>query len=86
MSRQANIKGWCPTDFTFKKSHHAVERLQLATNEKELFSDRVPVVLERSPVETRYPLPSGTYIAIPQTLTAHDVEATIREKAGVPAS
>ena len=50
----------------------------------ELFSDRVPVVLERSPVESNYPLPSCTYMATPRTSTVHEMEATIREKAGIP--
>ena len=42
------------------------------------------MVLERSPVETKYPLPSSTYMAVPRTSRVRDLEATIREKAGVP--
>jgi len=58
--------------------------LQFASNEKELFDDRVPIVIERSPIETLYPLSSNTLMSFPKQLTVRDVEATIKDKANIP--
>ena len=53
-------------------------------NEKSLFEDRVPIVIERSPIELMYPMSSNTFMSFPKQLTVKDIVTTIKEKANVP--
>ena len=53
-------------------------------NEKSLFEDRVPIVIERSPIELMYPMSSNTFMSFPKQLTVKDIVTTIKEKAKVP--
>ena len=50
----------------------------------DLFDDRVPIVIERSPIEVMYPMSSNTFMSFPKQLTVKDIETTIREKANIP--
>ena len=42
-----NFDGCYTTDMYFRRGHTEEERIAMAANEKELFPDRVPVVIER---------------------------------------
>ena len=44
---QMDFKGYYTTDTFFKKAHPGEKRSAMATNEKELFPDRVPIIIER---------------------------------------
>ena len=49
-----NFDGYYTTDMYFWRAHTEKERVAMAANEKELFPDRVPVVIERCNKERKY--------------------------------
>ncbi len=51
---QMSFNGCYTADSYFKRAHLVEERSAMATNEKELFPDRVPIIIERCNKEERY--------------------------------
>jgi len=51
---QMNLDGCYTADMYFWRAHTEQERVAMAANEKELFPDRVPVVIESCNKETKY--------------------------------
>ena len=49
-----NFDGCYTTDMYFWRAHTEEERVAMAANEKELFPDRVPVIIERCNKEVEY--------------------------------
>jgi hypothetical protein len=50
---------------SFKLTHPEEERVAMANNEKELFPQRIPIILERSREKTKYAQLKGTRLVAP---------------------
>jgi hypothetical protein len=51
---QLNFEGCYTRHLSFKLTHTEEERVAMSNNEKELFPQRVPIILERSSEEKGY--------------------------------
>ena len=51
---QMNFEGCYTRHLSFKLTHTEEERVAMSNNEKELFPQRVPIILERSSEEKGY--------------------------------
>ena len=56
----------------------------MSVNEKELFPQRIPIILERSSEEKGYAQLKGVRIVAPKDQTIIDIIDTVREKANIP--
>ena len=55
----------------------------MSVNEKELFPQRIPIILERSSEEKGYAQLKGVCIVAPQDQTLSDIINNVREKANI---
>jgi hypothetical protein len=81
-----NFEGCYTRHLSFKLTHTEKERVAMSNNEKELFPQRVPIILERSSEEKGHAQLKGVRIVAPQDQTLSDIISTVREKANIPTS
>jgi len=62
---QMNFERCYTRCLSFKLTHSEEERVAMANNEKELFPQRIPIILERSREETKYAQLKGTRLVAP---------------------
>ena len=80
---QLSLPGCATQDFHFQRLHTQRERRAMATNEADLFPERIPVVMQRCAAERSIKAVTATYMSTPKNQPLSSLEAWVREKAAV---
>ena len=80
---QLSLPGCSTRDFSFRRQHTQDERRAMATNEADLFPERIPVVVQRCAAERSIKAVTATYMSTPRNQPLSSLEAWVRERAAV---